>query len=382
VNYLKIITFADLHLGVSAYGKIDPGTNLNSRVISALNSLDIMINYAINNDIKLVIAAGDMYKNSSISSSIQAEFNKRIRRLIDNDIKVLMLDGNHDVDRIETKKSPMVVYDDLRVEHVIQTRFHKEFNIEIDNEKIKVVFLPTYHTEEEIRNIVNETQYDGNPIVFIFHGTIRGANLNDWNIAENETYVEPSVFDKEGVSAVVMGHLHKHQILYNSPLVYYTGSLQRVDFSEEKQPKGFVLLDVQRDLSTKYDFIEIESQTFLTLDFNIVNQENETDFILGVIEKNKKRIKDSIVRLRVQMDKSNFINETKIYEVINSFSPHNILDIQKKIEKQDSVRNSELTEYVDEYKALEIFFKEKDNFDTIVSYGKQLIKDAKEKGVI
>ncbi|MFM8490588.1 MAG: Rpn family recombination-promoting nuclease/putative transposase, partial [Candidatus Methylopumilus sp.] len=57
-------------------------------------------------------------------------------------------------------------------------------------------FLPTYHTAEEIENIVKNTKYEGHPIVYIFHSTINGANLNDWNIAEKETYVEESLRTK------------------------------------------------------------------------------------------------------------------------------------------------------------------------------------------
>ena len=35
---MKIATFADLHVGVSTYGHIDPNTGLNTRVLDALNS--------------------------------------------------------------------------------------------------------------------------------------------------------------------------------------------------------------------------------------------------------------------------------------------------------------------------------------------------------
>ena len=48
---MKIATFADLHVGVSTYGHIDPNTGLNTRVLDALNSFDEIIDYCINNSI-------------------------------------------------------------------------------------------------------------------------------------------------------------------------------------------------------------------------------------------------------------------------------------------------------------------------------------------
>lgn len=379
---MKIVCFADFHLGVNSYGKIDPTTNLNTRILKALESLDEMIEYTIKKNIKIVVFAGDAYKNSIISSNVQAEFNKRMRKLVDNGIKVLLLDGNHDVDKIETKKSPLNVYDDLKVENLYQTRFHKEIELKIDNETIKFVFLPTYHTEAEIREIVDNTTYDGIPIVYILHSTLRGANLNDWNIAEKETYIDPVIFDKTGVAACISGHLHKHQILYNKPLVFYTGSLQRVDFSEEKQDKGFVVLDVEQDGTVTYDFIKVESQKFFTLDLDLIGESDETDIIIDNLEMFKKKIENAIVRIRIDINKSNAINEARIYERAYELGAENVLDIQKKFQKQNTTRVAGLTEHVDEYKALEMYYNGKDNADKLIEKGKSIIEQAKKEGLI
>lgn len=377
---MKILTFADLHTGVTSYGKIDPATNLNTRILNSLESLDETIDYAINNRIKVIIAAGDMYKNSMPHSNLTSEFNKRIQRALDAGIQVLMLSGNHDVDKIETKKSPMVVFDDLKVPNIHHTREHKEVNLTVDGETVKFVFLPTYHDSAMVEEIVNNTTYDGNPIIYIFHGTIRGAALNDWNIAEKEIHVEAEVFDKPGVAAVVMGHLHKHQTLYNKPLVYYTGSLQRVDFSEENQPKGFVVLDVAPDSSVEYEFVEVESQKFCTLNIDLLGEQNETDKIIDLLDVNKFRVKNAIVRIRVDLDKSNAFNEKRIYEHAYSLGAENVLDIQKRYERKESVRNADLTQHVDELQAVEMWSKDKHNSEQLVDLAREIIDKMKKEG--
>ena len=47
---------------------------------------------------------------------------------------------------------------------------------------------------------------------------------------------------------VALGHIHKTQVLVETPPVVYSGSMQRVDFSEEKDPKGFYVVDVDAAL--------------------------------------------------------------------------------------------------------------------------------------
>lgn len=379
---MKILCFADLHLGVTSYGRIDSETNLNTRVLNALKSLDEMIDYAINKNIKVVAFAGDAYHRSLPSPTLTSEFNKRIRRLLDANIKVLLLTGNHDVDKIEVKKSPLGAFDDLKVENVYHSRFHKEVELTINNETVKFVFLPTYHTESGIREIVENTVYDGKPIVYLAHLTYQGAMLNDWNIAEKETYVDPSIFDKEGVAAVVSGHLHKHQTLWNQPLVFYCGSLQRVDFSEEKQEKGFIILDVKEDSSVTYDFIEVESQKMFTLDLDLIGESEETDTIISNLDLFKRKVENAIVRIRIDVDKSNSINDARIYEHAYKLGATNVLDIQKKYQKQNITRNVNLTEHVDEYKALELYYEGKDNAESLIELGKEIVELAKSEGKI
>ncbi|MNV65855.1 exonuclease subunit SbcD [compost metagenome] len=179
-----------------------------------------------------------------------------------------------------------------------------------------------------------------------------------------------------------MGHLHKHQTLYNQPLVYYCGSLQRVDFSEEKQEKGFVILDVSPDSSVNYKFIEVESQKFFTLNNNLIGQQNETDLIIDELNKNIDKVKNAIVRIRLDMDKSNFINDVRIYDEAYQLGAEYVLKIEKKYEKKDGVRNNELTEHVDEHKALKMYFGGKPNEDRIVKLGEEIIQKAKKEGRI
>ena len=106
---MKILHFADLHLGVESYGRIDPETGLSSRFLDFLSALDKLVDYALENEVDLVLFCGDAYKTRDPSPTQQREFAKRINRLSTIGITVFLLIGNHDlpnaIGRATTPKS-------------------------------------------------------------------------------------------------------------------------------------------------------------------------------------------------------------------------------------------------------------------------------------
>jgi len=370
---MKILCFADYHLGTKVYGRIDPITGLNTRELQTLGVLDEIVDYAINNNIEVIIAAGDMYKNNLPTPTLQNEFNKRLKRASDANITVLLLDGNHDVSKMETTTSALKSFDTFDIQNVVHTRFHKEF---VHN-GIKYVFLPTYHTREQIEEIVTNTTYDI-PTIFIGHMSVQGALMNDWLIAEKEIYIDHKIFNQPNVLAVVMGHLHKHQVLSEWPLVFYTGSTQRIDFNEEKQPKGFVVLDI-KGKTVNYEYIEIESQKFLTIKLNLVGTDNPTKMVLDEITTKTQKIKDAIVRIKLDVDETIKLDERKIYESIYNLGASTVLDIQKSFEQQKVVKEAELNEHISIEKGLELYYKDKPRSKERIQLGKEIIKKINEE---
>ena len=78
---MKILHFADLHLGVENYGHINSTTGLSTRLDDILAAFDQAIDYVLNNDIDLVLFCGDAYRSREPSQTQQREFAKRISRL-------------------------------------------------------------------------------------------------------------------------------------------------------------------------------------------------------------------------------------------------------------------------------------------------------------
>lgn len=67
---IRVLHFADLHLGIESYGQIDPGTGLNRRAVDFLQAFDHIIEYAIEGEADLVLFCGDAFKNRDPSRRI------------------------------------------------------------------------------------------------------------------------------------------------------------------------------------------------------------------------------------------------------------------------------------------------------------------------
>lgn len=374
---IKICTSADIHIGYTTYGTIDPQTGLNTRVLNALNSLDEMINYCINDSIEYLIIAGDAYKNNIPSPTLQKEFDKRIKHAADNNIKIYIMDGNHDVSMLKTANSALKTFDTLGVKNVFHSKNLKLYDIG----DLQILMMPTYCNQELTEQILSKPLEK--PTLVVMHGTIKGAMLNDWLIEQNESAIDIDTLKKDNIIGVVLGHLHKHQILNKDPLIYYTGSLQRIDFTEENQEKGFVVLTYDTDnKNLDYEFIEVPSQTFHTIKLDLTNSEDEMTELFNEFENRKNKLNNSIVRLILNVNSSNKIEDNILIKKLKEYNIYHLASIQKNVVKNDIVKNKEITENITEEKALKMYFKDNKNADKIINEGLKMIQKLQNDNLI
>lgn len=376
---MKILTFADSHIGISTYSTMDAKTNLNTRVLDALNGLDQIINYALTNNIKQILFAGDMFKNSLPSPTLVREVNKRIKYAAENGIKWIIQDGNHDVSPLETAKSAMDPFNTLKVENVEHTRFEKAYMI--DN-NIRVLVLPTYVTQEEVEEILSRHN-DKVKTIVMGHFTSLNAKLNDWLIASNEEAIDIKIFKKPNILAVVLGHLHKHQILNTKPLSYYCSSTIRTDFNEENDKKGFVVLDIDDNTyKVNYEFVPIKTQEFLTVKLDLTGEQDPHQLLMNHLNSIKSKLKDKVVRIQLTLDKENNVNDAEILQFLREVGVTYIANINKTFDREQLIRNKDINEEITEEDALQKYFKDYEDKDEIIKLGLKIMNDVKEKGLI
>src|SRR5262245_45796800 len=110
--------FADTHFGVETYGRLDPATGMNTRLIDFRNTLNRAIDSALEEDIHIALFAGDAYKGRDPSQTHQREFAHCIRRITECGVPVVMLTGNHDIPNVRGRANAMEIYRTLGVDNV------------------------------------------------------------------------------------------------------------------------------------------------------------------------------------------------------------------------------------------------------------------------
>ena len=86
---------ADLHLG-SKLRKVGNPSNRADFVKEAEKAFDNLIQKTIDVNAEFLVLSGDIYDRADREASAQIQFVSGLKRLIDNDIKVYIVHGNHD----------------------------------------------------------------------------------------------------------------------------------------------------------------------------------------------------------------------------------------------------------------------------------------------
>lgn len=410
LHFAKVIHFADLHLGMENYGRVDSKTGLSQRVIDFLKSLNFMVDTAIKRDVALVVFAGDAFRNQKPNPTLQREFARIIRRLIKADIKVVLLVGNHDLPNMQAQAHSMAVYDALEIGGVYVARSPELFTIPTKQGTVQVAALPHFSrsrliaslkeqdieykdkTLTELNDLMVRTvetfiddlarQVDKSiPAILTAHLSISTATVGceDRSIlAGHEITVLPSILQRPEFDYVALGHIHKFQDLSQNmyPHLIYSGSIDRVDFGEEKEDKGFCLVNLTRGAAT-YEFIKAPARRFVTIDVEC-KTDDPTAEVCAACE--RADLNDAVVRARVKAP-AKLKEQIRKDEIVGALSGAYFvayINIEATGEEVRT-RNPNLTEAQTPAAALAEYIKTRDDLlerkEELMEYGQRLIDE-------
>ena len=389
------IHFSDVHIGVENYSKPNPETGLSTRLKDFLDTFDELVDFSIQKHVDLVVFSGDAYKSRDPNQTQQREFAKRIMRLSQANIPVFLLSGNHDVPHVFERASSLEIYKTLEIQNVYTADTLGIHNIDTKNGPIQILALPWIRKSNLLAQRINLEGKNHEEINLEIQKTINDAVQNlalkldpkipsicsaHITIFESVTSSEVSMMlgSDHGLSTnqlalpnfdyVALGHIHKHQILAmrnEKPLMVYSGSLQRVDFGEEKDTKGFcsIILNPKADLGNRikeFNFTPVKARKFKTISITIPN--GELDPTQMIIEKiNLESIEDAIVKLDISTssDLDALIDYSAVKNVLNK--AHYLVSINKNISEPTRNRIGDIEEnYLSPLKALELYFQSRE----------------------
>ena len=328
---MKIIHFADLHLGVENYGRIDPATGLSSRLNDFLAAFDEMVDYALKIKADLVLFCGDAYKTREPTQTQQREFARRINRLALANIPVFLITGNHDLPNAIGRATATEIFDTLAVKNVYVANKPDIYKVPTPSGEIQVVAVPwlrrsallaredvknqnmeqvTMRLQEAITQVIaaKAVALDPKlPAILAAHVLVGDAKVGRSSESLMSIGREPAILlgniALPAFDYIALGHIHKRQVLNENPPVVYSGSLERIDFGEENDEKGFYEIEIETTggkRKVSYSFHPVNARRFLTIEADL--QENEPDptaAVLAAISNQGEKAAGAVVRLNI-----------------------------------------------------------------------------------
>jgi exonuclease SbcD len=412
---LKILHFADLHLGVETYGHLDSATGLSTRLLDFLNALDRVVGYALENRVDLVLFCGDAYRSREPTQTHQREFAKRINRLSQSGIPIFLLVGNHDLPNATFRATTTEIFDTLAVKNVYVSNRPQVYLIPTNSGAIQIVSLPWLRrsvllTREETKSLTFDQMNQrlqqvltdvisanasklapGLPAILAAHVWVSGARVGSERsmVIGQEQALLLSNVAHPAFDYIALGHIHKHQVLNTNPPVVYPGSLERLDFSEEKDDKGFYLVEIDPTKETgkrlvSFDFHQVGGRRFLTISVNIEPEDADpTSVVLKAIEEQQDKVKDAIVRLSISLP-AECEGRLRDNDVRNAVKEAHYLTITKDIRRETRLRLGMWTaEEITPLDALKAYLEAKkvapERAKLLLQYGERLIQEQRTR---
>ncbi len=264
---IRILLLADSHLGFDL--------PVHARVERRRRGHDFVANYAtalepaLRGEVDLVVHAGDVFDRPSIVPSIAYQAYEPLRRVAERGVPVFIVPGNHERSRLPHARlvaHPLVhVFDGPRT-HTVAVR----------NTRIALSGFPYERRDvrTECSALVDQTEWKqavADVRLLCIHHCVEGASVGpaDFTFRTASDVVRarevPPAF-----SAVLSGHIHRHQVLttgldgraLRTPILY-PGSIERTSFAEISEPKGFMVLTVaesERDTEVRWEFRQLPAR--------------------------------------------------------------------------------------------------------------------------
>jgi exonuclease SbcD len=364
---MKIGIIGDQHFGSGFnLGKIDPETQLNSRLLDYEKTFNTLIDQFEDRGVESIILTGDCFETRNPHPSQLNVLCKCLTRATDKGMKIYIVVGNHDQTR-GTLTTSVDIFNHLQIPNI---RVFQEPAIQsIDD--FHLIFMPfrdrimmnsdTHETayqllRDQIQGLIKDKT--GTKILvghFMLEKTEEDNNPDSFGI--KELVLPLDIF--AGIDVVVMGHIHRHEVKSEAnPVIIYSGSMEKNTFGERDHEKVSIVIDT--NAPNKYDIIETKTRPLVELNFDYSELEPFKDQITEKILEDvdaSGSIKDAIVRLIAKVKDVDLfhVKHQKIKEHLNSADIHNLMPLQISASTIRQLRNKNINENTGAKKAMMTF---------------------------
>jgi DNA repair protein SbcD/Mre11 len=252
---MKIAHFSDTHLGFSAYRKVDDESGINQREMDLYRAFERCVDGIIASDAEVVLHSGDLFDSVRPSNRAISFTLDQLIRLTDAGKEVVLIAGNHSAPKLRETGSVFRIFDHLRQVHSVYKGAYEK--LVIGDLAIHAVPHADGEIMKEQLDLVKpdrERRYN----VLMLHAGLTG--VEEFSSAEYNEQLLPDSYLRKDMDYIALGHFHtQRRVKENS---YYSGSTERLTFSEAGNDKGWMLIDLA---SGKKDFMKVQSRPMYDL---------------------------------------------------------------------------------------------------------------------
>ncbi len=320
----KIVIVGDVHIGKRYAYRVNLKTGISDRTLDFINALSRVVAYAINNKADIFIIAGDLYDRVTVGPTLLRQVRETIwQPLIEAKIPIVCIGGNHDSPQIFEKGSPLgeislfpnsivarspqtaIVHTMTTKEEIgflllpyltasqvvkfVEERLGK--SVEKERQMVLSQEYLKYFIENELKQLPTKTN------LLVGHYFFQGSKINIIPYPDHlphEFKFKKDMLPLDKIDLAIFGHIHTTQTLHGGK-VLVPGSLERVDFGEVNEDKGFYVFETT---TGKLEFITNNPRSLVKQFIEVPRVEDPTNYI---IQNLPRTLEESIVRIIIKI---------------------------------------------------------------------------------
>lgn len=354
---LRVLHFADLHLGIANYGPVNPQSGLGARAQDFLARLDELVGLAREHDVDLTVFAGDAFHSRSPNPTLQREFARRVQAFA-RQAPLLLLTGRHDLPLQPRRASSLEIYATLDVAGVHVCNDYGLRQIDTRRGPLVVTTAPwpgrarllpeargTLSTAKlsealtaRLKALAAEADDFDMPRLLVAHVAVCGAQPGSeaGYVPGDAPAVPLDVLADPRQDHVALGYHHRHQDLTvgraEGPAVVCSGAPERLDFSEEDAPRGACLIEMARG-ATRWRFLPLAARPLRSLHLDLRDSAAPAAALQGALA--VEELEGVILRLLLQLSADNeaALDADALHEALRSAGVWHLAGLQREVER-------------------------------------------------
>ncbi len=247
MGIVRVLFLADTHLGFDLAFR--PRIERRRRGPEFFANFQRALQPALDGRVDCVVHGGDLLFRSRVPARLVDMAFEPLKQVADRGVPVYLVPGNHERSAIPHRhlgEHPQI--------HIFNNP--RTFRLQRNNFTLALAGFP--FARQGIRynflSLINQTGYhrvEADIHLLCIHQAVEGARVGPLGYTFRQASDVINASEIPGIfSAVLAGHIHRHQVLTTNlqakalqAPVFYAGSIERTSFAEKNENKGYLILE-------------------------------------------------------------------------------------------------------------------------------------------